>query len=63
MRATNGKQIPWESTSLEEDFYFLPPASVKKPPPTIGVAIAPSPQNGTCAATKAASAIRSASPV
>ncbi|MCC6658811.1 MAG: caspase family protein [Rhodocyclaceae bacterium] len=29
-RASNGQQIPWESTSLEEDFYFLPPASVKK---------------------------------
>lgn len=29
-RASQGQQIPWESTSLEEDFYFLPPASVKK---------------------------------
>ncbi len=29
-RASNGRQIPWESTSLEEDFYFLPPASLKK---------------------------------
>jgi len=29
-RASSGKQIPWESTSLEEDFYFLPPASLKK---------------------------------
>ena len=24
-RRSNGQQIPWESTSLEEDFYFLPP--------------------------------------
>jgi uncharacterized caspase-like protein len=24
-RGSNGRQIPWESTSLEEDFYFLPP--------------------------------------
>ena len=24
-RKSNGAQIPWESTSLEEDFYFLPP--------------------------------------
>lgn len=24
-RKTNGQQIPWESTSLEEDFYFVPP--------------------------------------
>jgi len=24
-RRTNGQQIPWESTSLEEDFYFVPP--------------------------------------
>ena len=29
-RASQGQQIPWESTSLEEDFYFLPPASIKK---------------------------------
>jgi hypothetical protein len=29
-RKTNGAQIPWESTSLEEDFYFLPPANLKK---------------------------------
>lgn len=29
-RASNGRQIPWESTSLEEDFYFLPPTSLKK---------------------------------
>ncbi len=24
-RASQGAQIPWESTSLEEDFYFVPP--------------------------------------
>lgn len=24
-RRTNGQQIPWESTSLEEDFWFVPP--------------------------------------
>lgn len=29
-RASQGAQIPWETTSLEEDFYFLPPASIKK---------------------------------
>ena len=29
-RATNGRQVPWESTSLEEDFYFIPPESLKK---------------------------------
>jgi hypothetical protein len=29
-RKTNGAQIPWESTSLEEDFYFLPPPQLKK---------------------------------
>ena len=29
-RQSNGAQIPWESTSLEEDFYFLPPESLKK---------------------------------
>ena len=29
-RRSNGRQIPWESTSLEEDFWFVPPAQVKK---------------------------------
>ena len=29
-RKSNGAQIPWESTSLEDDFYFLPPQHVKK---------------------------------
>lgn len=29
-RRSNGQQIPWESTSLEEDFYFLPPKELKK---------------------------------
>jgi hypothetical protein len=35
-RDSQGKQIPWESTSLEGDFYFLappPPAPVAPPPP------------------------------
>jgi uncharacterized caspase-like protein len=30
-RASNGQQIPWESTSLEDDFYFIPPANLAKP--------------------------------
>jgi uncharacterized caspase-like protein len=30
-RASNGQQIPWESTSLEDDFYFIPPPSLAKP--------------------------------
>jgi uncharacterized caspase-like protein len=25
-RESNGTQVPWESTSLEEDFYFIPPS-------------------------------------
>ena len=29
-RQSGGQQIPWESTSLEEDFYFQPPRQVKK---------------------------------
>jgi len=29
-RKSNGAQIPWESTSLEEDFWFLPPRELKK---------------------------------
>ena len=28
-RKSNGAQIPWESTSLEEDFWFLPPKNLK----------------------------------
>jgi uncharacterized caspase-like protein len=27
-RRTSGQQIPWESTSLEEDFYFVPPKTL-----------------------------------
>ena len=29
-RASNGRQIPWESTSLEDDFYFVPGAQPGK---------------------------------
>jgi uncharacterized caspase-like protein len=29
-RRSNGEQIPWESTSLEEDFYFHPPRVIRK---------------------------------
>lgn len=29
-RHTNGRQIPWESTSLEEDFWFVPPKEIKR---------------------------------
>lgn len=29
-RSSQGQQIPWESTSLEEDFYFIPPATMRK---------------------------------
>lgn len=29
-RQSQGRQIPWESTSLEEDFYFMPPAQIRK---------------------------------
>lgn len=29
-RKSEGQQIPWESTSLEDDFYFLPPQHIKK---------------------------------
>ena len=28
-RTSKGAQIPWESTSLEEDFWFLPPKNLK----------------------------------
>jgi uncharacterized caspase-like protein len=29
-RRSNGLQIPWESTSLEEDFWFIPPRELKR---------------------------------
>lgn len=29
-KASRGRQIPWESTSLEEDFYFVPPDQMRK---------------------------------
>jgi hypothetical protein len=29
-RKSNGAQIPWESTSLEEDFWFLPPRELRE---------------------------------
>ena len=29
-RRSNGQQIPWESTSLEEDFWFIPPRELRK---------------------------------
>jgi hypothetical protein len=29
-RGSEGRQIPWESTSLEEDFYFQPPKQLRK---------------------------------
>ena len=29
-RKSNGAQMPWESTSLEDDFYFLPPEQLKE---------------------------------
>ena len=29
-RRSEGRQIPWESTSLEEDFYFQPPKQLRK---------------------------------
>jgi uncharacterized caspase-like protein len=29
-RSSVGQQVPWESTSLEEDFYFRPPKEIRK---------------------------------
>lgn len=29
-RGSVGQQVPWESTSLEEDFYFRPPKEIRK---------------------------------
>ncbi|MBL8305791.1 MAG: caspase family protein [Rubrivivax sp.] len=36
---SNGQQVPWESTSLEGDFYFFPPA----PEPKTGTTTLPAP--------------------
>jgi hypothetical protein len=29
-RKSNGQQVPWESTSLEDDFWFIPPPALQK---------------------------------
>jgi hypothetical protein len=29
-RSSNGAQVPWESTSLEDDFWFIPPKELKR---------------------------------
>src|SRR5204863_445382 len=29
-RKTSGAQIPWETTSLEEDFWFIPPRELRR---------------------------------
>ena len=29
-RQSRGQQVPWESTSLEQDFYFIPPKDIRK---------------------------------
>jgi hypothetical protein len=29
-RSSGGAQVPWESTSLEDDFWFIPPIALKK---------------------------------
>jgi len=29
-RKSNGQQLPWESTSLEDDFWFIPPPALQK---------------------------------
>ena len=29
-RASSGAQVPWESTSLEDDFWFIPPIALKE---------------------------------
>lgn len=37
IEATNGRQVPWDHSSLTADFYFVPataPAAVAAPPPT-----------------------------
>jgi formylglycine-generating enzyme required for sulfatase activity len=48
MGNTDGKQVPWESSSLTGDFYFTPPASapaatMPAPAPTVAMLIKPAP--------------------
>lgn len=44
--ATHDKQIPWESSSLTGDFYFVPPDSALKPAPAL-MAEKPAPEVAT----------------
>ena len=48
-RRSQGQQIPWESTSLEEDFYFLPPEEVRKAGEAARGSRAPAPAGGRAA--------------
>ena len=42
--STNGKQIPWENSALEGQFYFVPaPAVIPAPPPPPSVVDSPNP--------------------
>ena len=43
--ATQGRQVPWESSSLERDFYFNPPVPIATPtaPPERTASVAPAP--------------------
>lgn len=41
-KTTNNRQVPWESSSLMGDFYFVPPASTPPPAP-VATASVPSP--------------------
>jgi uncharacterized caspase-like protein len=38
-QGSSGRQIPWESTSLEGDFYFVPPAAGSVPEPAGSAAV------------------------
>ena len=37
LAATDGKQLPWETTSITGDFYFVPPTLHPLPPPPVTI--------------------------
>ena len=64
-RESNGSQVPWEASSLEGDFYFVPAALVavpapapSVPPPSVPAPAAPAPGAGKPGAQQVAGAAK-----
>src|SRR5262245_36058120 len=43
VRLTDGKQVPWEHSSLTGQFYFIPPPPPPPPPPPVAAVVVPPP--------------------